>query len=72
MDNYHSPYDLGYALDALLDVIADRHDMTPDELSDHIHKNRNGIYDWLDLEAWDEIIGPALDRLDDRIFPVDL
>lgn len=76
MSNYQSPYGFGPATDAILDVIADRRGMSIDELSAHIHRNKptvvtgsTGIYDWLDLSAWDRVIGPAIDILEDVIFP---
>lgn len=81
-DNYVSPYGFGPVIDMMLDCVAERHGMTVDELAERIHKNAptydpyasrdsapsQGIYDWLDTDAWDDVIGPAIDRIDDHIF----
>ncbi len=77
-ENYVSPYGFGTAIDALLDVVAKRHDLLADDLADILHKNRpsdrtegDGVYDWIDLYFWDQYAGPAVDALDERIFPQD-
>ena len=69
--DYHSPYGFGPAIDGLLDVVADRRDLSPDELSEIIHRNNDQVYDWIDLEFWDRFVGPAVDALEDRAFPND-
>jgi len=90
MSNYVSPYGFDPVIDMMLDCIAERHGMTVDELAERIHKNAPmpdpyasadsvpsgyGIYDWLEEDAWDDVIGPAIDRaidrIDDRIFSDD-
>lgn len=79
MSSYVSPYGFAPIVDAMLDVIADRRDMDIHDLADLIHRNAptsdvlrgEGIYDWLDLYAWDQLIGPAIDTIERRIFPED-
>lgn len=66
MTNYQSPYGMGPATDALLDAVADRRGLTPDELNDEISEE---VRHWLDCFSWAEEIGPVVDALEDRIFP---
>lgn len=75
-ENYESPYGFGPAIDALLDVVADRQGITVDELADTIHgdcapdhSEASDTFNWIDVHFWDQYVGPAVDALEDLIFP---
>ena len=68
MSHYVSPYGYGPVLDSILDCIADRHDLTADQLNDRIG---GAARFYLDHYAWDEI-GPVVDHIQDQIDLSDL
>lgn len=66
--NYQSPYGFGPVTDAMLDAVAERHGLTPDELADKITPE---FTDWVESEGWDTVMGPAVDEFDNRLFTED-
>lgn len=69
MSNYVSPYGFDPATDALLDVVAERQGITADEIADKLHENNDRLYDEIDLYFWDQHGGPAVDYLEDLLYP---
>jgi hypothetical protein len=86
MDNYTSPYGFGILTDAVLDSVADRHGVGVDEINERLERRlyrdddhyasedsvlTDTVRDWVDNEAWDTVLGPAVDEFDKRLFPED-
>ena len=82
-DNYFSPYGFGPVTDAVIDCIADRRSMSTSEMEDHLGAVReaqqtrydDGTYDEAEIDVkiemgwWESHMGPAVDALEDLLFP---
>jgi hypothetical protein len=70
-DNYVSPYGFGPVTDAVLDLIAYRHDMKPDELAvalERLPEDTTSELDGrIDNEWWRDYMGVAADKMDDLL-----
>jgi hypothetical protein len=84
VSNYTSPYGFGPLTDAVLDAVADRHDASVDEIGERLERRltrdddryasadsvlTDTVRDWIERNGWDEILGPAVDQFDDKLFP---
>ena len=77
-------YGFGPVTDAVLSAVADRHDASVEEIITRLNRRltrdddryasadsvlTDTVRDWIESEAWDEVLGPAVDQFDDRLFP---